>query len=342
MRLFILTMIFIVVACAGDTVTDSSIDQIEQMHPQTVADGTAPVSTSQPQLTVMPLETLDNNAEDVVPATPNAPTQVQRTSTAISEAPPGSMFPILIGVGDHLIGVDIEPGIYVFATLTQIPPVDSCYWEVGNVSLLRDKSIDVYAMLRQRSIQGGRGIASTPDSRWIDHADGAPPFQFIEAREGDIWFRIWAEDRNGNRVNDTESCKAHLILPSENQGEFRLKNGANVIDKRTPPGLYVSTFSGDFRESCYYGWIDHMGGIEMYDSQRNVSRVGSDVGYIWEDKGFALVPLDVLFVTVSGCENEPLFYATHTEVGEALAEIYFEFQDTIERMQAVPQSGTLN
>ncbi len=244
------------------------------------------------------------------------------------------MYPALIGVGDHLIGVDIELGIYVFATTMQIPPVDSCYWEVGNVSLLRDRGMDVFEMLRQRSIQGGRGIASTPDLRFIYEADGAPPYTFIEAREGDIWFRIWAEDRDGNRVDDTESCKAHLVLPSENKGDFHLKNGTNVIDNKTPPGLYVSTFSGDFKESCYYGWIDRMGGIEMYDSQRNVSRGASAVGYVWEDKGFAFVPPNVLYTTVSGCENEPQFYATHTEVGEALAVIYLEFRDTIERMQA--------
>ena len=117
-----------------------------------------------------------------------APTQ------ATSEAPSGSMFPVLIGVGEYLVGVDIEPGIYAFLTTIRIPPVESCYWEVGNVSLLGDKSISVFEMQRQREIVGGRGIKSTPELRGIYKADGAPPFGFIEAQEVDIWFRIWAED----------------------------------------------------------------------------------------------------------------------------------------------------
>ena len=73
-----------------------------------------------------------------------------------------------------------------------------------------------------------------------------------------------------------------------------------------------------------------MGGIEMYDSQRNVSRGATLVISLRDDKGLALVPLDVLYVTVSGCEKEPRFYADHVEVGEAIASIYLDIEDEYE------------
>ena len=172
-----------------------------------------PTSTAQPTAAPVPTSTAQPTAAPVPTSTPQSTAAPVPTSTP----PPKANS---IGVGTHLVGTHIEPGIYMGLAGTE--GFDSCYWE--RLSGLGGESSEIIAN---------------------DNAKGR---FYVEVSPTDIALSTRCELTDLDEVPSTEGFPTQL-LP-----------GTYLVGRDIEPGIYAGLAGTEVLDSCYWARLTGVSG----------------------------------------------------------------------------------